>query len=88
MITIIMLCCCISTQFLVCTVVQNRQIDEQTPQNENTVEAPVTENSETVTDITTETAVDDEKSTEIAKCPVQPADRNLVHVTKAQMKGD
>lgn len=35
-------------------------------------------------------AVDSGKSTviQVRPQPVQPADRNLVHVTKAQMKGD
>ncbi|KAL5241933.1 hypothetical protein ACI65C_009343 [Semiaphis heraclei] len=67
----------------------NRQIDEQTPQNVSTQPTAVAKHhSNNVVNGTTPKPTTSEKPTDIQvhPQPTQPADRNLVHVTKAQMK--
>ncbi|XP_016657504.1 neo-calmodulin isoform X2 [Acyrthosiphon pisum] len=80
-----MLCCC-----LLYVVIMNRQIDEQTPQNVSTQPTAVAKlhSNNVVNGTTPKPITSNEKPTEVQvhPQPTQPADRNLVHVTKAQMK--
>ncbi|KAL4143522.1 hypothetical protein QTP88_005843 [Uroleucon formosanum] len=67
----------------------NRQIDEQTPQNVSTQPTAVAKrHSNNVANGTTPKPTNNEKPMEVQvhTQPAQSVDRNLVHVTKAQMK--
>lgn len=68
--------------------IQNRQVDDQPPQNVNT-QPTVIKHSINLNGTSPKT-ISNEKPTKLEVRPQsdQPADRNLVHVTKAQMKGE
>ncbi|XP_025201126.1 neo-calmodulin-like [Melanaphis sacchari] len=66
----------------------SRQIDEQMPQNISAQPTVTKHHSNNVVNGTTPKPTSNEKPTaiQVHPQPIQPTDRNLVHVTKAQMK--